>query len=110
MAYVEIPKDLSSVKRKIALNMTKRQLIINGIGTVLGSIVFFSSYNIIGVTPAMYIMFAIMAPCFFLSLYEKNGQTLEEIILIRIRFNKSKKVRKYKFKNWYERILEYKKN
>ncbi|HEK9452080.1 TPA: PrgI family protein, partial [Streptococcus equi subsp. equi] len=27
MAYVKIPKDLTKVKTKVALNMTKRQLI-----------------------------------------------------------------------------------
>ena len=31
MAYVNVPKDLTRVKNKIAFNMTKRQLICLGI-------------------------------------------------------------------------------
>ncbi len=36
MAYVQIPKDLSNVKTKVAFNLTKRQLI--GFGGVAGII------------------------------------------------------------------------
>ena len=36
MAYVKIPKDLSRVKTKVALNLTKRQLIGFSIAGLLG--------------------------------------------------------------------------
>ena len=36
MAYVKVPKDLSKVKTKVALNLTKRQLIGFSIAGLLG--------------------------------------------------------------------------
>lgn len=36
MAYVNVPKDLTRVKNKIAFNMTKRQLICLGIAVIMG--------------------------------------------------------------------------
>ena len=35
MAFVSVPKDLTKVKNKIILNLTKRQLICLGIASVL---------------------------------------------------------------------------
>lgn len=36
MAFVNVPKDLSRVKTKVALNLTKRQLICFGAAAVVG--------------------------------------------------------------------------
>ena len=36
MAYVSVPKDLNAVKTKVLLNLTKRQLICFGGGTLIG--------------------------------------------------------------------------
>lgn len=41
MAYVPVPKDLTKVKTKIALNLTKRQLICFGAGGTLSVPIFF---------------------------------------------------------------------
>lgn len=36
MAYVPVPKDLTTVKSKVFLNLTKRQLICFGGGALIG--------------------------------------------------------------------------
>lgn len=36
MAYVPVPKDLTQVKTKVALNLTKRQLIFFSMAAVVG--------------------------------------------------------------------------
>ena len=36
MAFVSVPKDLTKVKNKIILNLTKRQLICFGLAAVVG--------------------------------------------------------------------------
>ena len=36
MAYVPVPKDLTKVKTKVALNLTKRQLIFFSLAAVAG--------------------------------------------------------------------------
>ena len=41
MAYVDIPKDLTSVKTKVMFNLTKRQLICFGGGALIGVPLFF---------------------------------------------------------------------
>ena len=41
MAYVDVPKDLTSVKTKVMFNLTKRQLICFGGGALIGVPLFF---------------------------------------------------------------------
>lgn len=41
MAYVDIPKDLTSVKTKVMFNLTKRQLVCFGGGALIGVPLFF---------------------------------------------------------------------
>ena len=41
MAYVNVPKDLSKVKSKVMLNLTKRQLLCIGGGALVGVPLFF---------------------------------------------------------------------
>ena len=41
MAYVPVPKDLTAVKTKVMLNLTKRQLICFGSGILVGVPLFF---------------------------------------------------------------------
>ncbi|BAL00076.1 hypothetical protein OBV_28770 [Oscillibacter valericigenes Sjm18-20] len=41
MAYVPVPKDLTTMKTKVLLNLTKRQLICFGGGALIGVTLFF---------------------------------------------------------------------
>lgn len=105
MAYVPIPKDLNNVKTKVAFNMTKRQLIMVAIGGVIGFGLYTLTRRIIGQTAGMYVLMFSVIPCFFIGMYEKNGQTFEQILAKRIEFMKSEKIRIYKTNNIY-RYLE----
>ena len=48
MAFVSVPKDLTKVKNKIILNLTKRQLICLGIAAAVGLPFYFLSRELIG--------------------------------------------------------------
>ena len=106
MAFVNIPKDLSKVKTKIALNLTKRQLICFGAAALAGIPAYIVSRGAIGNTAAAMLMIVIMFPLFFLGIYEKDGLPAEVILrnYIRARFAWPGK-RPYITENLYE-ILE----
>ena len=80
MAFVSVPKDLSRVKTKIALNLTKRQLICFGAAAVIGVPVYIFTRGTIGNSAAAFLMIALMLPLFFLAMYEKDGQPAEIIL------------------------------
>lgn len=80
MAYVPIPKDLSNVKTKVMLNLTKRQLICFSAALAVGLPPFFILRDYIGTSPAVLVMMLIMLPLFMLAMYEKHGQPLEVIL------------------------------
>ena len=83
MAFVSVPKDLTKVKNKIILNLTKRQLICLGIATG---------------------MCLLMLPAFLFAMYEKDGLPLEIVLknMITVKFIRPP-VRKYEVENLYEK-------
>ena len=50
MAYVLITKDLTEVKDKVALGLTKRQIICFSLGGILGAGSYFLTRDILGMT------------------------------------------------------------
>ena len=80
MAYVPVPKDLTKVKTKVALNLTKRQLICFGGGALLGVPLFFLLKGTLGSSAAALCMILVMLPFFLLGVYEKHGQPLEKVL------------------------------
>jgi hypothetical protein len=106
MAFVSVPKDLSKVKTKVALNLTKRQLICFGAAAVIGIPTYIFTRGAIGNSPAVLLMMGLMLPLFFLAMYEKDGMPCEIILrnIIRTRFLWVGK-RPYKTENLYE-IME----
>lgn len=80
MPFVPVPKDLSKVKTKVALNLTKRQLICLSIAGVIGIPTYLLTRTIIGNDVAVILMIALMLPCFFLAMYEKDGMPAEKIL------------------------------
>lgn len=88
MAYVNVPKDLTRVKNKIAFNMTKRQLICLGIAIIMGIPFYFLTRNVLGTSNAATGMVFLMLPAFLFAWYEKDGMHLEQILrnIIRVRF------------------------
>ena len=102
MAYVTIPKDLSKVKNKVFLNLTKRQLVCFGIAAAVGVPSYLLARSSIGNTGAMFLMLAVMLPAFLLAMYEKDGLPLEKVVrnIIRARFLRPG-VRPYRTENIY---------
>ena len=74
MAYVDIPKDLTSVKTKVMFNLTKRQLVCFGGGALIGVPLFFVFKSCLPISAAALIMIIAMLPFFMLAMYEKNGK------------------------------------
>lgn len=102
MAYVPIPKDLSNVKTKVMLNLTKRQLICFSAALAVGLPPFFILKDFIGTSPAVLVMMLFMFPLFMFAMYEKHGQPLEVILkhYISVRFVNPKQ-RPYQTDNFY---------
>ncbi len=80
MFYVPIQKDFSNVKNKVALGLTRRQLICFALAGVIGIPTYLGLKKIIAVDIAGVVMILVMLPFFLLALYEKNGQPLEEVL------------------------------
>jgi len=105
MAFVNVPKDLSKVKTKIALNLTKRQLICFGAAAVTGIPAYIFTRGAIGNSAAALLMIALMFPLFFIGIYEKDGMPAEKLLknFVRARLAWPGK-RPYKTENLYEII------
>ena len=74
MAYVPIPKDLTKVRQKLILNLTKRQVICFSGGALIGVPLFFLTKNALPGSMATFLMIFAMMPFFALGMYEKNGR------------------------------------
>ncbi|MDD2979263.1 MAG: PrgI family protein [Hespellia sp.] len=110
MAYVPVPKDLSKVKTKVALNLTKRQLICFSLGGLCGLPVYFLTKSAIGTDVAATLMVILMLPFFFFAMYEKDGFPAEKILLhiINQKFRRPG-IRAYQSENMYDRWMELRK-
>ena len=104
MAFVSVPKDLTKVKNKIILNLTKRQLICLGIAAAVGLPFYFLSRGLIGSSNAATGMCLLMLPAFLFAMYEKDGMPLEKILfhIIQVKLQRPA-VRKYEIENFYEK-------
>ena len=110
MAYVPVPKDLSKVKTKVVLNLTKRQLLCFAAALVVGLPLFFLLKGATGTSFAAFAMILIMLPCFLFAMYEKHGQPLETVIknIVQTKFIRPKE-RPYQTNNFYA-VLERQRN
>ena len=106
MAYVPVPKDLSTVKTKVMFNLTKRQLICFGSGAAVAVPLFFLCKTFMSTTVAAILMILTLLPFMLMAMYEKNGQPLEKIVrnIVQVCFLRPKQ-RPYKTNNFYA-VLE----
>ena len=130
-SYISVPRDLSKVKTKVFMNLTKRQILCFGAGALIGVPVFFllkSSGNLslaalgmmavmlplfflarglIGSSNAATGMCLLMLPAFLFAMYEKDGQPLEVVAkhFYEAKF-KRPKTRPYKTKNYYALLVQ----
>ena len=105
MPFVPVPKDLTKVKTKVALNLTKRQLISFSIAGAIGIPTYLFSRTAIGADAAVFLMIGLMLPFFFFAMYEKDGQPAEKVARNFLRAKLWPGVRPYKTENLY-RYLE----
>ena len=106
MAYVPVPKDLTKIKTKVVLNLTKRQLLCFTIAGAVGVPVYFLSKGAVGNSVAVILMIGLMLPFFFLAMYEKDGQPAEKVIRNFIRAKLWPGTRPYKTENLYKYLDE----
>ena len=103
--YVQIPKDLNKVKDKFIGGLTKRQTICFGIGVALGGLTYYMTYKELGTSTSGVLLFLIAAPFFLVGMYEKNGFTLDKIVLNYIRYKFIyPQIRTYETENIYSSI------
>jgi len=105
VAYVQIPKDLTRVKTKLMLGLTKRQLVCFGAAALIGVPAFFATRGALGNSASVLLMMALMLPAFFIAMYEKDGQPAERILfnILRSKWFFPQK-RLYKTENFYSVI------
>lgn len=104
---VAVPKDLSGIKTKVALNLTKRQIICFGAAAVTGIPLYFLTKGVIGTQAAALIMVGVMLPFFFLGTYEKDGFPAEKILYFMLRQKiLTPGIRPYKSENLYRKLEE----
>ena len=102
MAYVSIPKDLTVVKSKFMLGLTKRQTVCFGAAAAVGLPLFFLLRGIVPTSAAAFLMILVMLPFFLFAMYEKHGMPLEKFLrcIISVKFTRPK-IRTYQTNNLY---------
>ena len=102
MAYVSIPKDLTVVKSKFLLGLTKRQTVCFGAAAATGLPLFFLLRGNVPTSAAGLHMVVVMLPWFLFAMYEKHGMPLEQFIrcIISVKFTRPK-LRTYQTYNEY---------
>ena len=103
MAFVSVPKDLTKVKNKVVLNLTKRQIICLTIAAAIGLPFYFLTRGPIGTSNAATGMVLLMLPAFMFAMYEKDGLPLEKILwnIINVKIL-NPAIRRYEVENLYE--------
>lgn len=82
---VQVPKDLSGIKTKVAFNLTKRQIICFSGAAASGIPLYFLTKGLIGTSAASLLMIGVMLPFFFFAMYEKNGFPAEKVLYFILR-------------------------
>ena len=104
---VAVPKNLSGIKTKVAMNLTKRQLVCFGSAGAVGIPFYIFTKGVIGTQASALIMVALMLPFFFLAMYEKEGFPAEKIMYFILRQKiLTPGIRPYKSENLYRQLEE----
>ncbi len=104
---VAVPKDLSGIKTKVAMNLTKRQLVCFGGAAAVGVPLYLVTKGVLGTQVAALIMVAVVLPFFFLAMYEKDGFPAEKILYFMVRQKiLTPGIRPYKSENLYKQLEE----
>jgi hypothetical protein len=106
MPYVNVPKDLTKVKTKVAFNLTKRQLVCFSVAAGVGVPIYFLTRGVVGGSAAVLLMIGAMMPFFFIAMYERDGQPAERILKHRLRHMLWPGVRPYRTENLYQYLTK----
>ena len=102
---VSVTKDLSGIKTKVALNLTKRQIICFGSAIAVGVPFYLLTKGVLGTELSALIMVAIMLPFFFLAMYQKDGFPAEKILYFMLRQKiLTPGIRPYKSENIHKQL------
>ena len=103
MAYVSVPKDMTEVKTRLVMNLTKRQVICFGAAAAIGAPLFIAFRGTMGNTGAMVLMIAEVIPAFFFAIYNKDGVIPAEkyLLLVLRQMFFYPKIRVYRTTNMY---------
>ena len=102
MAYVNVPKDLTKVKTKVALNLTKRQLIGFTIAGLIGFPVYLMVKKVLPNDLSMLFMIGVSFPIIYATLYEKDGIYFEKYLKYIIDKKRQTSIRIYKTECIYD--------
>lgn len=103
---VQVPKDLSGIKTKVALNLTKRQIICFSGAAVAGIPLYFLTKGLIGTSAASLLMMGAMLPFFFLRCMRKRVPA-EKILYFMLRQKiLTPGIRPYRSENLYKQLEE----
>ena len=104
---VAVPKNLSGIKTKVAMNLTKRQLVCFGSAGAVGIPFYIFTKGVIGTQASALLMVAVMLPFFFLAMYEKDVFPAEKILYFMLRQKiLTPGIRPYKSENLYRQLEE----
>jgi hypothetical protein len=106
LAFVNVPKDLTKVKTKVALGLTKRQLICFSAAAAVGIPMYFITRAFAGGTVGLLLMIGSMLPFFFFAMYERDGQPAERILKHILRHRLWPSARPYKTDNLYRYLSQ----
>ena len=100
---MSVPKDLTKVKNKVVLNLTKRQLVCLSVAAAVGLPFYFLTRNLIGTSNAATGMVLLMLPAFMFAMYEKDGLPLEKILwnIVTVKLIRTA-IRRYEVENFYD--------
>ncbi len=82
---VAVPKNLSGIKTKVALNLTKRQIICFSSAIIAAAPTYFLSRRPLGTQGASILLILVALPFFFFAMYEKDGFPAEKLFYFVIR-------------------------
>lgn len=107
---VPVPKDLSGIKTKVALNLTKRQILCFSGAAMAGVPLYFLTKDVIGTQGAAFIMVGAMLPFFFLAMYTRDGFPAEKILYFMVKQKfLTPGIRPYQSENLYRQLEEQEK-
>ena len=82
---VAVPKDLSGIKTKVALNLTKRQIICFSGAIITATPTYFLTRNMLGTSGSTFLLMLVAMPFFFFAMYSRDGFPAEKILMFMIR-------------------------